>query len=51
VAGEADHVPDLPRQARSGESITAVGGVLPAVMVTEAASVAPWSSVTRSLAV
>ena len=34
-----------------GVSITAVGGVLPAVMVTEATSVTPWSSVTRSLAV
>jgi hypothetical protein len=31
-------------------SITGVGGVLPTVMVTEAVSLAPWASVTRSLA-
>src|SRR6266700_8003398 len=30
----------------AGESMTAVGAVLPTVMVTDAVSVAPWSSVT-----
>ena len=32
-----------------GESMTATGAVLPAVMVTDVVSVAPWSSVTRRL--
>jgi hypothetical protein len=33
-----------------GESMTAAGAVLPAVMVTVAVSLAPWSSVTRRVA-
>ena len=32
-----------------GESMTAVGAVFPAVTVTDAVSLAPWSSVTRRL--
>ena len=32
-----------------GESMTAVGAVLPTVTVTDFVSVAPWSSVTRRL--
>jgi hypothetical protein len=32
-----------------GESMTATGAVLPAVTVTDAVSLAPWSSVTRRL--
>jgi hypothetical protein len=32
-----------------GESMTALGAVLPAVTVTDVVSVAPWSSVTRRL--
>jgi hypothetical protein len=33
----------------AGESITAVGAVFPAVTVSDAVSVAPWSSVTCRL--
>src|SRR5262245_42489372 len=38
-------------RVEAGESMTATGAVLPAVMVTEVVSLAPWSSVTRRLAV
>jgi hypothetical protein len=40
--------PTFQRRLEDGPAMVAVGGVLPAVMVTTSVSLAPWLSVTRS---